>query len=80
MRVVQVMEEARELVAAVREAAARHRVAWGELVPTPHLVNHAAEPAEEAAYAEMAAAKQRLRDHICELYGISAAELTSLVR
>jgi hypothetical protein len=74
------MEEARDLVAAVRDAAVRHRIAWGELVPTPHLVNHHAEDAEEAAYAEMEAAKQRLRDHICALYGISAAELCSLTR
>jgi hypothetical protein len=74
------MEEGRHLVAAVREAAARHRLAWGELVPTPHLVNHAAEDAEDAAYAEMEAAKQQLRDHICDFYGISAAELCSLAR
>ena len=74
------MEEAKELVAAVRDAAARHRIAWGELVPTPHAINHAAEPAEEAAYADMEAAKQRLRDHICDWYGISAAELIGLVR
>lgn len=74
------MEEARNLVAAVREAAAVHRIAWGELVPSPHEVNHAAEPAEEAAYLEMEAAKQRLRDHICALYGISHAELCSLAR
>jgi hypothetical protein len=32
------------------------------------------------AYAEMEEAKQRLRDHICELYGISSAELCSLTR
>lgn len=74
------MEEARDLVADVRAAAARHRLAWGELVPSPHEVNHAAEPAEEAAYAEMEAAKQLLRDHICTLYGITPAELCSLTR
>jgi hypothetical protein len=74
------MEEGRQLVMAVREAAARHRLAWGELVPTPHEVNCAAEAAEDAAYAEMEAAKQALRAHICALYGISAAELCSLAR
>jgi hypothetical protein len=52
----------------------------GRAVPTPHAVNCDAEAAEDAAYAEMDAAKQRLRDHICELYGISATELTNLVR
>ncbi|MDV3458998.1 hypothetical protein RZN05_18515 [Sphingomonas sp. HF-S4] len=74
------MEDAQDLVAAVRAAAARHRLAWGELVPSLHEINHDAEPAEEAAYAEMEAAKQRLRDHICDLYGISPAELCSLTR
>jgi hypothetical protein len=74
------MEEGKRLAEEVRAAAARHRGAWGALVPTPHAVNQDAEPAEEAAYAEMEAAKQRLRDHICGLYGISAAELISLVR
>lgn len=74
------MEEGQKLVAEVRAAAARHRIAWGELVPTAHLVNHAAEAAEDAAYAEMEAAKQKLRDHICALYGITAAELCSLSR
>lgn len=74
------MEEGKQLVEKVRAAAARHRIAWGALVPTPHAVNCDAEAAEDAAYAEMDAAKQRLRDHICELYGISATELTNLVR
>jgi hypothetical protein len=74
------MEQGRELVAAVRAAAARHRIAWGELVPTADTVNCAAEAAEDMAYAEMEEAKQRLRDHICELDGISSAELCSLTR
>ena len=74
------MEEGRRLVAAVREAAARHRVAWGELVPTFDEINRDAEAAEDVAYVEMEEAKQRLRDHICELYGISATELCSLTR
>lgn len=74
------MEEARELVAQVRTAAARHRIAWGELVPTPHHVNHEAEDAEDLAWAEMEAAKQQLRDHICALYGLSSAELFQLTR
>jgi hypothetical protein len=74
------MQDGKELVAIVREAARRHRIAWGELVPTPHLVNQNAEAAEDAAYAEMEAAKQQLRDHICDEYGISHAELCSLAR
>lgn len=74
------MEDPKQLVEAVRQAAARHRIAWGELVPTPHLINHSAEAAEDAAYAEMEAAKQKLRAHICREYGISAAELNSLTR
>jgi hypothetical protein len=74
------IEDGHILVAEVRAAAARHRIAWGELVPSPHEVNSAAEPAEEAAWTEMEAAKQRLRDHICTLYGISSAELCSLAR
>ncbi len=74
------MEQGRELAAAVRQAAARHQIAWGELVPTQHVVNRDAEAAEDVAYVEMEEAKRRLRDHICELYGISAAELCSLAR
>jgi hypothetical protein len=72
------MREGRELVAIVREAAARHRIVWGTLVPSVHEVNADAEDAEEEAYQDMAEAKRRLRDHICEAYGISAAELCSL--
>jgi hypothetical protein len=74
------MEQGMQLVAAVREAATRHRIAWGELVPDPHSVNPKAEDAEETAYAEMEAAKRQLRDHICDHYGISHAELASLTR
>ena len=74
------MDEGKALVGAVRDAAARHRIAWGELVPSVHHVNHHAEEAEDAAYAEMEAAKQQLRDHICAHYGISSAELCSLTR
>lgn len=80
MRVGAVMEKGRELVAAVREAAARHRIAWGELVPTADVINHHAEDAEDAAWLEMEAAKQQLRDDICAQYGLSAAELCSLAR
>jgi hypothetical protein len=72
------MREGRELVANVRAAAARHRIMWGVLVPSPHEVNAEAEEAEEFAYQDMADAKRRLRDHICETYGITAAELCSL--
>jgi hypothetical protein len=74
------MNEAHQLVAAVREAAARHSLTWGELIPASLVVNPAAELAEEQAYAEMAAAKQALRDHICAEYGITAAELCALTR
>ncbi len=72
------IEEARLLVEAVRAAASRHAMSWGELVPDALTVNAAAEAAEEAAYAEMAVAKRALRDHICATYGISLPELGSL--
>lgn len=72
------MLEGRKLVADVRDAAGRHRIVWGVLVPNPHEVNADAEDAEESAYQDMAEAKRRLRDHICETYGITAAELCSL--
>ena len=70
--------EAERLVAAVRTAAAAHNATWESLVPNPFTVNLAAEAEEEAAYAEMAAAKRDLRDHICRTYGISIRELSSL--
>jgi len=70
--------EGRDLVAEVRGAAARHKVSWGLLVPSPHVVDMGAEHLEEMAYRDMADAKRRLRDHICETYGITAAELCSL--
>jgi hypothetical protein len=68
----------RALVAEVREAAARHKVSWGLLVPSPHVVDLGAEQIEELAYQDMTEAKRQLRDHICETYGITAAELCSL--
>ncbi|MBA2934761.1 hypothetical protein HZF05_11700 [Sphingomonas sp. CGMCC 1.13654] len=70
--------EGRDLVGEVREAAARHKVSWGLLVPSPHVVDLGAEHIEEMAYQDMADAKRRLRDHICATYGITAAELCSL--
>ncbi|MFW2830664.1 hypothetical protein [Sphingomonas sp. ID0503] len=70
--------DGKELVAAVRAAARRHNSTWEALVPTSFLINLEHEAAEEAAYAEMAAVKRRLRDHICETYGISIRELASL--
>lgn len=70
--------EGEALVAAVRAAAAVHHSSWEALVPDAFTVNAAAEAQEEAAYAEMAAAKRRLRDHICRVYGISIRELASL--
>ena len=66
------------LVASVRDAARRHNVTWDALVPDCFRVNQWAEAAEERAYLEMAAAKQQLREHICETYGISVTELSSL--
>ena len=68
----------KELVATVREAAQRHNLTWEALVPDVHQVDFRHEEAEELAYAEMAAAKAALRNHICETYGISARELNSL--
>jgi hypothetical protein len=70
--------EAKQLVEAVREAARRHNQTWENLVPNAFQVDFAHEEAEELAYAEMAAAKRALRDHICETYGITIRELASL--
>ena len=72
-------EDGRSLVAEVRAAAARHRTTWEALVPDQFTIDLLHEPAEEAAYAEMAAAKRRLRDHICTTYGLSARELASIL-
>lgn len=66
------------LVAALREAARRHSAAWATLIPDSSQINSHAEAAEEQAYAEMAAAKSALRDHVREIYGISIDELNSL--
>jgi hypothetical protein len=72
------MQDGRVLVTVVREAAEKHNVMWSMLVPSPDKVNDWAEPIEEAAFQELAAAKHELRQHICETYGISATELASL--
>lgn len=72
------MQDGHDLVAEVRAAAARHKLSWGVLVPDAHRINQDGEEAEEAAWQEMAAAKRRLRDHICRTYGITAGELCSL--
>jgi hypothetical protein len=72
--------EGRALAAAVRAAAARHNLTWEALVPDAFRVDFAHEEAEELAYAEMAVAKEALRDHICRTYGISYRELSSLAR
>jgi hypothetical protein len=69
--------EARDLVEGVRAAAARHQLTWEAMVPDQFTVDLVHEPAEEAAYAEMAAAKRLLRDHICQTYGLSVRELIS---
>ncbi|WBO23016.1 hypothetical protein [Sphingomonas abietis] len=47
-------------------------------MPSAFVVDPGAEAAEEAAYQDMADAKRALRDHICETYGITSAELCSL--
>ncbi|SEN19207.1 hypothetical protein SAMN05192583_2192 [Sphingomonas gellani] len=72
------IETGRQLVEAVRAAAATHNQTWEALVPDPFTINLAAEADEEQAYAAMTRAKAALRDHICEVYGISARELSSL--
>lgn len=72
------MNDGAQLVAQVRAAARAHSITWEAMVPDQFTVNLAAEAAEEAAYAEMACRKRALRDHICETYGISIRELTSL--
>jgi hypothetical protein len=71
-------EDGRELVAAVRRAAAAHNLTWEALVPDQFTVNLLAEAAEERAFIAMAAEKARLREHICHTYGISIRELASL--
>ena len=75
-----VTKEAHHLVAAVRAAAAVHQTSWEALVPNRFEVNLDAEEAEEEAYSEMAVKKADLRRHICETYGISIRELSSLAR
>lgn len=72
------MQDGKALVQDVRDAAVRHKISWGVLVPSPFQVDRDAEEAEELAYQDMAVAKRALRDHICETYGITAAELCSL--
>jgi hypothetical protein len=68
----------KQLVAVVRDAARRHNSSWEALVPDRFQVDFTHEEAEELAYAEMAAAKTALRDHICETYGLTIRELASL--
>ena len=68
----------RELVEAVRAAARAHAESWEALVPDRFVVNLAAEAQEEAAFEDMAAVKRRLRDHICDTYGVSIRELANL--
>lgn len=70
--------DGRELVAAVHAAARRHNLIWEALVPSHDFVDFAHEEAEDCAYAELAATKRALRDHICETYGITIRELASL--
>jgi len=72
--------QGRELVAAVREAARRHSLAWEALVPDSDRVDVAHEAAEERAFDDLVAARRALRDHICETYGITAREFASLAK
>ena len=69
---------AHDLVAKVRAAARDHQSTWEMLVPNRFEVNLDAEEAEEEAYLEMARHKKALRQHICETYGLSIRELSSL--
>jgi hypothetical protein len=73
-----ILRDGRDLVDGVRAAAAVHRTTWEALVPDHFQVNLDAEAAEEAAYSDMERAKARLREHICQTYGISFRELCSL--
>ena len=70
--------DAERLVQQVRDAADRHGVAWGTLVPDARTYDASAEVLEETAFQEMAEAKSALRQHICDTYGISIAQLNSL--
>ena len=70
--------DGRSLVAAVHEAARKHNKTWEARVPDQFTVNLHAEDAEEVAYGEMAEAKRRLRDHICDTYGLTLRQLSSL--
>jgi len=72
------MDEAKALVEDVRHAARRHHRTWEAMIPDAFTIDLAIEAAEEAAYADMAAAKARLRDHICATYGLTIRELSSL--
>lgn len=72
------LEEGHALVAAVRRAAIAHNASWEALVPDKLTINLLAEAAEEQAFIAMAAEKARLREHICQTYGISIRELASL--
>jgi hypothetical protein len=71
-------DEGRELVEAVRRAAATHQSTWEALVPNHIEINIDGEAAEDAAYEDMADAQAQLRDHICATYGISVRELLGL--
>ena len=75
---IDTQEDGRTIVAEVRRAAAAHNQSWEALVPDQFTVDLTAEAAEEQAYLVMAAEKARLRDHICQTYGLSIRELASL--
>ena len=70
--------DGKDLFAAVRTAAHRHNLTWQMLVPAADRVDPAHEQAEEQAYAEMAAAKCALHDHIVQTYGVPPRELAAL--
>jgi len=77
-RVDTIVADGPELVRAVRLAARAHAISWEAMVPDSFTVDLTAEAGEEAAFADMAEAKRRLRDHICDTYGVSIRELANL--
>lgn len=72
------IEEAHRRAAAVRPAAVSHAAPWEALVPDSFTIDLAQEQAEQDAYDAMAAEKAKLRQHICDTYGLSIRELASL--
>ena len=72
------MNEGQALVDAVRSAARTHGASWQAMVPSSFVVNADAEADEDRAFAAMAEAKRRLREHIAVTYGVPIRELANL--